>query len=301
MDLFAREGWKGLKLDFPHILGADGAGLVEEVGAEVGDLRPGDAVVVNPGLNCGTCAFCLRGEDSLCERYGILGEHRDGTYAELLSLPERNVLPLPKGLLFEEAAAVPLVFMTAWRMLVERARVQEGEEVLVLGAGGGVASAAVQIAKLRGATVYATSSTEEKLRKAREIGADHVFNYLKVPFGKAVWEATGKRGVDVVVDCVGEATWPDSVRALAKNGRLVTCGATTGPRGETDLRYIFWRQLQILGSTMGTREGLVQVLKHVEEGTLRPLVHAVFPLAEARKAHRTLEDGVQFGKLVLRP
>lgn len=301
MDLFAREGWKGLKLDFPHILGADGAGKVEAVGAEVEDVRSGDAVVANPGLNCGACAACRRGEDSLCETYGILGEHRNGTYAELLSLPARNVLPMPKGVSFPEAAAVPLVFMTAWRMLVERARVQEGETVLIMGAGGGVASAAIQIAKLQGATVYATTSTEEKLRKAREIGADAAFNYREEPYGKAVWEATGKRGVDVVVDCVGAATWPDSIRALAKDGRLVTCGATTGPRGETDLRYVFWRQLQILGSTMGTRAGLVRVLKHVEEGRLRPLVHAEFPLAEAPKAHQTMADGVQFGKLVLRP
>lgn len=301
MDLFAREGWKGLTLEFPHVLGADGAGRVEEVGADVEEAQPGDAVVVNPGLNCGKCGFCRRGEDSLCVEYGILGEHRDGTYAEFVKVPGRNVLPLKEGFPFEEAAAVPLVFMTAWRMLVDRARVQPGEDVLVLGAGGGVASAAIQIAKLQGATVFATSGTEGKLQKAREIGADHVFNYREEPFGKAVWKATEKRGVDVVVDCVGEATWSDSIRVLAKNGRLVTCGATSGPRGETDIRYVFWRQLRILGSTMGTRAGLERVLEHVWAGELRPLVHAVYPLAEARRAHEDLEAGVQFGKLVLRP
>ncbi len=301
LDIFVRRGWKGLNLDFPHIPGADGAGVIEDVGKHVEGFHRGDPVVINPGLNCGKCDFCLRGEDSLCHRYSILGEHTHGTYAEFVKIPGRNVLPMKHGFPFEEAAAIPLVFMTAWRMLVDRARVQPGEDVLVLGAGGGVASAAIQIAKVLGARVFATSSSEEKLEKARKFGADVVINYKEEPFEKAVWEATGKRGVDVVVETVGEATWKRSLRTLAKDGRLITCGATTGPTGETDIRRVFWRQLRILGSTMGTRAGLEEVFKLVWEGRLRATVHSVLPLEKARAAQEVLERGEQFGKIVLRP
>ncbi len=301
LDIFVRKGWRGLDLTLPHVPGADGAGVVEEVGEEVQGLRRGDPVVINPGLNCGECEFCLQGEDSLCVRYSILGEHTNGTYAELVKVPARNVLPMKEGFPFEEAAAIPLVFMTAWRMLVDRAQLQPGEDVLILGAGGGVASAAIQIAKALGARVFATSSSEEKLKRAREIGADVVMNYREEPFEKVVWEASGKRGVDVVVETVGQATWKKSLRSLAKNGRLVTCGATTGPMGETDIRTIFWRQLRILGSTMGTRAGLEEVFRLVWEGRLRAQVHAVLPLEEARDAQELLERGEQFGKVVLRP
>lgn len=301
LDLFVRRGWKGLNLSFPHIPGADGAGIVEEVGDGVEEFESGDEVVINPGLNCGECDFCRRGEDSLCSTYSILGEHRDGTYAELVTVPARNVLHKPKGKPFEEVAAVPLVFMTAWRMLVDRAHIRPGETVLVLGAGGGVANAAIQIAKVLGAKVFATSSSEEKLKKAEELGADLTINYREEPFERVAWEATGKRGVDVVVESVGEATWRKSLRSLAKNGRLVTCGATTGPRGETDIRLIYWKQLQVLGSTMGTREGLQHVLDMVSAGKLRASVHEVFPLERAREAQEVLEQGKQFGKIVLRP
>ncbi len=301
MDLFVRNGWKGLELSFPHVLGADGAGVIEDAGGALRGVSKGDEVVINPGLNCGECEFCQRGEDSLCVAYGILGEHRDGTLAELVKVPGRNVLPKPKRRSFEEVAGVPLVFMTAWRMLVDRARVQPGETVLVLGAGGGVASAAVQIAKVLGAKVFATSSSEEKLRKAEELGADLTINYLEEPFERVAWEATGKRGVDVVIESVGEATWKGSLRSLARNGRLVTCGATTGPRGVTDIRMIFWKQLQILGSTMGTKDGLRQVLNLVSDGKLRAPVHRVFPLKRAREALDVLERGEKFGKIVLKP
>lgn len=301
LDLFARKGWKGLQLEFPHILGADGAGLVEELGKSVHGVRVGDRVVINPGLNCGECEYCRRGEDSLCLNYSILGEHSKGTYAEFVKVPGRNVLPMKEGFSFEEVAAVPLVFMTAWRMLVDRAKVKPGETVLVPGAGGGVANAAVQIAKVLGARVIAVTSSKEKMRKAREIGADVVINYREEPFEKAAWEATEKRGVDVVVETVGEATWSKSLRALGRNGRLITCGATTGPKGETDIRYVFWRQLQILGSTMGTRAGLEKVLDLVWQGRLKPSVHQVLPLEDARTAHEILERGEQFGKIVLRP
>ncbi len=301
MDLFVRRGWKGLDLSFPHILGADGAGTIEELGGRVEGFEEGDEVVVNPGLNCGQCVHCRRGEDSLCLTYTILGEHRDGTYAEFVKVPGRNVLAKPGGTPFEEAAAIPLAYMTAWQMLVDRARVQPGEVVLVLGAGGGVASAAIQIAKVLGAKVFATSSSEEKLKKAEELGADLTINYREEPFERVAWEATGKRGVDVVIESVGEATWKKSLRSLTKNGRLVTCGATTGPNGETDIRLIYWRQLQVLGSTMGTSEGLQQVLDLVSAGKLRAPVHQVFPLERAREAHQVLEQGKQFGKIVLRP
>ncbi len=300
VDLFVREGWKGLNLSFPHILGADGAGIAEEVGAQIEGVQPGAEVVINPGLNCGECEFCRRGEDSLCVRYSILGEQRDGTYAELVKVPGRNVLPKPKGQSFEEIAAVPLVYMTAWRMLVDRARVQPDETVLVLGAGGGVASAAIQIAKVLGAKVFATSSSEEKLKKAKALGAELLINYKEEPFERVTWEATGKRGVDVVIESVGEATWKKSLRSLAKNGRLVTCGATTGPKGDTDIRVIFWKQLQILGSTMGTKAGLQQVLNLVATGKLRASVDRVFPLEKAQDAQEVLERGEQFGKVVLR-
>lgn len=301
LDLFVREGLPGLKLTYPHVLGADGAGIVEAVGAGVDGVQPGDPVVINPGLNCGRCEYCLRGEDSLCVSYGILGEHTSGTYAELVKIPARNALPMRPGFTFEEVAAFPLVFMTAWRMLVTRAALRPGEDVLVLGAGGGVASAAIQIAKVCGARVIATSSTQEKLKRAKELGADILINYREEPFEKRVWEVTNKRGVDVVVDTVGQATWKKSLRALAKDGRLVTCGATTGPLGETDIRMVFWRQLRIIGSTMGTRAELMRAVELLWTGRLRSVVHTVLPLGKAREAQEILERGEHFGKVVLRP
>ncbi len=300
LDLFVRDGLPGLKLTFPHILGADGAGTIEVVGRKVEGVQRGDLVVINPGLSCGKCEYCLRGEDSLCVRYGILGEHANGTHAEFVKVPARNVLPMKDGLSFEEVAAFPLVFMTAWRMLVTKARVRPGEDVLVLGAGGGVAGAAIQIAKVCGARVIATSSTEEKLRKAQELGADIVINHREEPFERVVWELTGKRGVDVVVETVGEATWKKSLRALAKEGRLVTCGATTGPRGETDIRMVFWKQLRIMGSTMASRSELSSALDLLWAGRLKPVVHSILPLQKARIALELLERGEHFGKVVLK-
>ncbi|MDX1534374.1 MAG: zinc-binding dehydrogenase [Thermoplasmata archaeon] len=301
LDLFVREGWPSLRLTFPHVLGADGAGVVEAVGKAVDGTDVGTRVVVDPSLPCGICAFCRRGEEVLCVEYRILGEHVDGTYAELVGVPEANVLPLPDGIPLEPSAAAPLTFMTAWRLLVTRAAVRPGETVLVLGAGGGVASAAIQIARHAGARVIATTSTKEKVERARQIGADEVINYREEPFERVAWELSGKKGVDVVVDCVGEATWKGSIRSLAKNGRLVTCGATTGPMGETDLRYIFWRQLQILGSTMANRAEFREVMRLIWEGQLTPVVDRTFPLRDARAAQEYLERGEQFGKVLLRP
>ncbi len=301
VDVFVREGWPGLGLKFPHILGADGAGVVEAVGKEVQTAAVGERVVIDPSLTCGTCDACRRGDEVLCVEYKILGEHVDGTYAELVKVPGENLLPLPDGVPLEPSAAAPTTFMTAWRLLMTRAAVQPGELVLVLGAGGGVSSAAIQIAKHAGARVIATSSTQEKLDRARQLGADEVINYTEEPFERVAWELSGKRGVDVVVDSVGQATWKQSISALGKNGRLVTCGATTGPLGETDIRYIFWRQLQILGSPMSNRADLREVMKLIWEGKLKPVIDRTFPLEQAREAQERLERGDQFGKILLRP
>ena len=300
LDLFVRQGIPTLKLPLPHILGSDVAGEVAAVGDDVADLEAGERVAVNPSLSCGECEYCVRGDDPLCVDFKILGEHVNGGYAEYVVVPARNVARLPTDFPFETAAAAPLVYQTAWRMLVSRAQVKPGEDVLILGAGSGVSTAAIQIAKLAGCTVFTTSSSDEKLRRAKEIGADILVNYKEVPWSKAVWELTGKRGVDVVVDHVGAATFKDSIRSLRKGGRLVTPGATTGVLTELDLRYVFWRQLTIMGSTMGSQKEFEDVMKLVFMGRLRPVVDKVFPLEEARKAHEYLERGEQFGKVVIR-
>jgi NADPH:quinone reductase-like Zn-dependent oxidoreductase len=299
LDVFVREGIPTLKLALPHVLGADGAGHIAAVGSDVTDLEAGDRVVLNPGISCGRCEYCLRGEDSLCIEFKILGEHLPGTYAEQVAVPARNALKIPTDLGFEAAAAAPLVFGTAWRMLVSRAEVRPGEDVLILGAGSGLSTAAIQIAKLAGCTVFVTSSSDEKLQKAKALGADVLVNYKSTPWSKAVWELTGRRGVDVIVDHVGEATFKDSVRSLRKGGRMVVPGATTGPMIELDARYLFWRQLSILGSTMASRREFDEVMKLVFMGRLKPVVDRVFPLEQARMAHEYLDRGEQFGKVVL--
>lgn len=299
LDLFVREGIPTLKLTLPHILGSDGAGHVAELGSDVTDLEVGDRVVVNPGISCGRCEYCLKGEDSECVDYKILGEHLPGTYAEKVAIPARNALKIPTDMNFESAAAVPLAFMTAWRMLVTRAKIRPGEDVLILGAGSGISTAAIQVAKLAGCTVFVTSSSDEKLQKAKALGADVLVNYKAMPWSKAVWELTGRRGVDVIVDHVGEATFKDSVRTLRKGGRVVVPGATTGSILELDARYLFWRQLSVLGSTMANQREFEEVLKLVFMGRLKPIVDRVFPLGEARAAHEYLGRGEQFGKVVL--
>lgn len=299
LDIWVRRGVPGLEP--PHTPGADVSGIIEKVGSAVEDIKVGERVVLNPNLNCGKCEYCQMGEDSLCVQYGILGEHAPGGYAEFVKAPARNVIKIPEHISFDEAAAVPLVFMTAWRMVVTRAKVRPGEDVLVLAAGSGVGSAAIQIAKLCGARVIATASTDEKLARAKELGADLLINYAKVEFDKEIWKLTNRRGVDVVIESVGQATWPKSLRALARNGRLVTCGATTGPIGETDIRLVFWRQLQILGSTMGTRHELDEVLQLVWAGKLKPVIAGAFALKDAAKAQEMLEKHEQFGKLLLHP
>ncbi|TMC38657.1 MAG: zinc-binding dehydrogenase, partial [Chloroflexi bacterium] len=252
-----------------------------------------------PGLSDGTCDYCARGEHSLCDRWEILGEHRDGTYAQAVVMPEVNLRPIPEGLSFEEAAAFPLVFLTAWRMVVSKARVLPGEAVLILGIGGGVALAALQIAKHAGARVFVTSSSQEKLDRAKAMGADVLINHKATDFSKEVWGITEKRGVDVVIENVGAATWAGSIRALARGGRLVTCGATSGPKPDEDIRRIFTKQITIYGSTMGTRHDWEQLNRLLAAKTFRPVVDRTFPLEQAAQAQTLLEHGEHFGKLVL--
>ncbi|HSN91316.1 MAG TPA: zinc-binding dehydrogenase [Anaeromyxobacteraceae bacterium] len=301
LDVWVRRGFPGLRLSFPHVLGSDVAGVVEAVGPGAAGVAAGDAVVVNPSLGCGRCERCLSGAENLCPSFAILGEHLPGGMCELVAVPARNVLPMPARLSFEEAAAVPLVFMTAWHALVERARVAPGETVLVHAAGSGVGSAAVQVAKLLGARVIATAGTDAKLRKAVALGADHAVNYETQDFLAEVRRIVGRRGVEVVFEHVGKTTWEKSILAAGIGGRIVTVGATTGHDPLTDLRHVFYRQLSILGSTMGTGGDLARVLRFVEAGKLRPVLDRVLPLSEARGAQELLAERAQFGKIVLVP
>ena len=300
LDVWARKGLPGIKIPLPHILGNDIAGVVRSVGELVTWVKSGDEVMLHPGVSCGHCVQCLAGRDNLCREYAILGYLRDGGYAELVAAPGVNVIPKPKNLSWEEAAALPLVTVTAWHMLVTRANVQPGEDVLVHAAGSGVGSLAIQIAKLRGARVIATASTEDKLAKAKELGADDVLNYSNDGWPKEVRRLTNKKGVDVVFEHTGAATWPGSIASLKTNGRLVTCGATSGYAAQTDIRQVFYRHLTILGSFMGSKAELLEAMKFIETGKIRAVVDQVLPLKEAGRAHELMEDRAQFGKLVLR-
>jgi NADPH:quinone reductase-like Zn-dependent oxidoreductase len=300
LDVWARKGLPGIQIPLPHILGNDIAGVVRSVGELVTWVKPGDEVMLHPGVSCGHCIECLAGRDNLCRDYAILGYLLDGGYAERVAAPGVNVIPKPKNLSWEEAAALPLVTVTAWHMLVTRANVQPGEDVLVHAAGSGVGSIAIQIAKLRGARVIATASSEEKLAKAEELGADDVLNYSNADWPKEVRRLTNKKGVDVVFEHTGVATWPGSIASLKTNGRLVTCGATSGYDAQTDIRQVFYRHLTILGSFMGSKAELLEAMKFIETGKIRAVVDQVLPLAEARRAHELMEDRAQFGKIVLR-
>jgi NADPH:quinone reductase-like Zn-dependent oxidoreductase len=301
LDVWVRGGLPGIKIPLPHILGNDVAGVVREAGELVTWVKPGDEVMVHPGLSCGHCDQCLAGRDNMCDEYDIVGYRRDGGYAELLSVPGVNVIPKPRNLSWPEAAALPLVTLTAWHMLVTQARVQPGEDVLVHAAGSGVGSLGIQIAKLCGARVIATASSDKKLAKARELGANETVNYTRDDWPKEVKKLTNGRGVDVVFEHTGEATWPGSIVSLKKGGRLVTCGATSGFDARTDLRQIFYRHLTILGSMMGSKAELLAAMKFIESGQIRAVVDRTLPLAEARTAHQLMEDRAQFGKLVLMP
>ncbi|MCE9624875.1 MAG: zinc-binding dehydrogenase [Deltaproteobacteria bacterium] len=301
LDLWVRRGMPHLKLEYPHILGCDIAGEVAEVGSLVEGVKPGQKVLLHPGLSCGRCERCSEGRDNLCSRYQILGEHVRGGYAEYLAVPARNLLPYPENLDFSQAACLPLVFLTAWQMLVDKGRIRPGMRVLVHGAGSGVGSAGIQIAKLFGCEVFTTAGSDEKLARAKALGADFGINYKKENLLEAVTRVAGKQPIDVVLEHVGKALWKESLLCLKWGGALVTCGATTGPMVETDLRQVFFRQLQILGSTMGSRASQFEILRHVAAGRLQPVLDRSLPLSEAREAHRLLEEGGAFGKIVLVP
>jgi NADPH:quinone reductase-like Zn-dependent oxidoreductase len=301
LDTWVRRGVPGHRFPLPMIPGCDGAGTVDAVGPGVTSVAPGDEVVLAPGLSCGACRECSEGRDHLCAQYGILGETRNGTNAELVTLPAVNALRKPAGLGFEEAAAVPLAFLTAWTMLIDRAGLRAGETVLVLAAGSGVGSAAVQIARLHGATVVATASSEAKREAALRLGAHHVLDHSAPDWGKQLWALTERRGVDVAFEHVGAPTFATSLRSLRKGGRLVTCGATAGFEVTIDLRLVFFKSLSVLGSTMGSRGTLHRILRLVAEGALKPVVDRVLPLDQVAEAHRLMGERAQFGKLVLVP
>ncbi|WP_136717249.1 zinc-binding dehydrogenase [Halorientalis salina] len=301
LDVWTRRGLPGIDLEMPHIPGSDAAGVVESVGDDVSRFEPGDRVAVSAGVSCGHCEFCRDGDPTLCVNFHIIGEHVRGVHAEQAAVPADNLVPVPDGVDWEVAGSTSLVFQTAWRMLMTRAEVKPGETVLVLGASGGVGHAALQIAKYAGAEVYATASSEVKLEYARELGADEVINYENEDFADEIRDLTGRRGVDVVVDHVGAATWQNSLASLAKGGRVVTCGATTGPNPETDINRIFWNQLNVLGSTMGTPGEVDDVLELVWEGHLEPRVRDTLPMSEASRAHEMLENREGFGKVVVVP
>lgn len=298
LDLYVISGLPHADLAWPHVMGSDGAGEVQAVGPAVTGFRPGDRVLINPGRSCGTCAVCLAGEQPICRKFRILGEHLPGTLAEFLVVPAGNLARVPDRISWTEAGAFTLATLTAWRMVMTRAKVVRGETVLVWGAGGGVAQAAIQIAKRVGARVIATSSSPEKLALAAELGADLGLDHAREDVAKRVRAVTGV-GADVVLDCVGEATWPASLRALRPMGRLVVCGATSGPQVALDLRRLFWFQWSILGSTMGNEAEFRAIVELLDLGELRPRIDSVVTLADAPAAFARLAGGHQSGKLVI--
>ena len=297
LDLFQRRGIPDVPL--PHSPGSDVAG--EVIRTTVPDVDEGLRVMLQPGLSCGRCRACLAGEDNLCSSYDIIGYRSEGGYAELVRVPAGNVIPLPAHVGFPEAAAFPLTFVTAWHMLITRARLRVGETVLVIAAGSGVGQAAIQVARLHGAQVIATAGSGAKLERARELGAHDVINHYTQDIAAEVRELTSRRGVDVVCEHVGQATWMATTKCLARGGRLVTCGATTGPKVSIDLRHLFAKQQSLIGSYMGTKAELLQAAALFFEGQLRPVVDRVFPLADAAKAQARLEEKAHFGKIVLEP
>ena len=299
LDIWVRNGWPGIKLQYPHIPGADGAGEIAIVGAHVSSWQPGDRVVINSNLGCGICPACIAGQDNLCQDWHLLGETVRGTYAEYVLLPARNVISMPNGFDAQKAAAAGLVFQTAWHSLITRGGVKPGQSVLVVGSSGGVNTASIQIAKLAGAIVYVVGSSFEKLRLAETLGADYLIDRSKEEnWSKEIYKLTHKQGVDYIVDNVG-TTFPQSFRAASKGGKILTVGNTGGPKFEIDNRLIFGKHLSIIGSSMGTRQDFSQVMKLVFSGKLKPLVDRSFRLYEASLAQEYLEQGTQMGKVTL--
>jgi NADPH:quinone reductase-like Zn-dependent oxidoreductase len=298
LDLWQRRGLERVRIPMPHISGADVAGEVVDGGG--GPVPVGTRVMLQPGLSCGTCAPCIEGRHNLCPSFDVLGYMSDGGYAGLVAIPVENLVPIPDHIDFVNAAAFPLTFLTAWHMLMTCARLRAGDTVLVLAAGSGVGQAAIQVARVHGARVFATSAPE-KFERALSLGAEAVFDHYTDDYSQKVRRATANRGVDIVIEHVGEATWDRSVRALARGGRLVTCGATTGHKAAIDLRHLFARQLSLIGSYMGTKPELLAAAPLFFEGKLQPAVDQVMPLSEAAAAHQRLEGHQQFGKIVLTP
>ncbi len=302
LDVWVRKGLPHLKLKYPHVLGSDVSGIVAKVGKDVRGVEIGTHVLVSPGLTCGRCVHCLSGRDNLCREYAILGENTPGGCSEYFSVPKENILPMPKNVTFEEGASIPLVFLTAWHMLVTRAEIKPGEVVLVQAAGSGVGSAAIQIAKLFGATVITTAGTDEKIEKAKSLlGADYGINYKTQDFLSELRKITQKRGVDIIIDHTGEVNWEKNILSLTMGGRMVVCGSTSGYEGKTDIRQVFFRRLSILGSTMGSKGDLFEVIKHVESQRLKPVVYKILPMSQAQEGHRLMENRDVFGKIVLVP
>ena len=299
VDLYMRDSGAGITHSIPQTMGLDGAGVIDELDADEPLLKPGQRVLLHPGVSCGRCEFCLRGDDVLCTRYQLIGEHRDGSFAEYISLPARNVLPLPDDWSFAEGAALGVNHLTAWRMLVTQAQLKPWETVLVFGIGGGVSLAGLQLAKAMGARVIATSRHADKLEQARALGADHVIDSSREDVAKAALAATGGRGVDVVFENVGEAVWPAAMKSLVRGGRLVTCGATSGDQPGADLRRLFIRQLRVLGSTLGTVSEQHDLLAFCQRHNVRPVIGQSYPLDEVHAALSHLESGDQFGKIAL--
>jgi len=301
LDIWVRKGWPGLEVAMPHILGSDAAGVVMAVGANVKNINVGDEVILNPGLSCDSCEFCSRGEQSQCLSFGIVGMTRQGTFAEQVAVPAQKVHPKPDHMNFDEAGAFVLSYLTAWRMLMTRAQLKPGQTVLIHGIGGGVALSALQLAKLTGAEVVVTSSSDEKLIRARKIGADYTINYSKVDdVAQCVRDVTSGRGVDIIIDTVGAATWHIDFSAVRRGGKIVLCGVTSGPQAPTNLQMLYWNQLTILGSTMGSDEDFRQMLKAVTAAKLKPVIDSVIPLADVKDAMGKMEEGKQFGKIVLK-
>ena len=300
LDLFTIGGLPGVTITPPWVLGADGMGVIDAVSDDITEVGAGDRVVINPGIACRACEFCTLGQHSLCTRFQLLGEHLPGTFAEYVVVPATNVRRIPTGISDEVAAAFTLATLTAWRMCVSRAQVQEGEDVLIWGIGGGVALAALQICKARGARVFVTSSSAMKRAQALALGADDALDHTTGDVDKQIRQRTGRRGVDVVVESVGEKTWAESLGALARGGRLVTCGGTSGPALSMDVRRLFWHQWSILGSTMGNDAEFAAVVAELAAGRLIPPVDSVHALADGRAAFARLAEGAQFGKVVLR-
>lgn len=299
LDLWVLKGRPGMNLNFPHILGSDAAGVIIETGPGVHGFEKGDEVIVNPGLNCGCCEHCYNGQQSQCLNYGVIGLSRPGTFGQKIAVPFYSLRKKPSHLSFNQAAALPLVFLTAWRMLYTRGRLQPGQTVLIHGIGGGVAQAALTLAKLASAETIVTSSSNDKLRQAVQLGADHTLNYTMIDVAESVREITHGRGVDLVIDSVGASTWQTSFKAVRKAGKIVLCGVTTGAEASTNLQALYWNQVDVLGSTMGSHEDFRKMLKAVEQNKLTPNIDSTHPLDDIKDAMNKMQDDRQFGKLVI--